>query len=178
MAVTYKIHPQHDNVVVMIFHGTKNSGNGAIDLIDLERVQKHSWYIKDASTTKKGYIAAKINGKTVKLHRFILDAAEDVLVDHKNRNPWDCRRINLKFATYSENNRNISLSKNNTSGKTGVHRSNARGNRSAKWVAQWQIDGKKMSKNFSVSVYGEENAEKMAREHIEKIHRELGFTSE
>lgn len=55
------------------------------------------------------------------LHRLLMDPPKDMVVDHINRNPLDNRRINLRVCTMEENNRNLSLRKNNSSGTMGVY---------------------------------------------------------
>ena len=37
------------------------------------------------------------------MHRVIMEAPHGVLIDHRNRNPLDNRRCNLRFATVSQN---------------------------------------------------------------------------
>jgi hypothetical protein len=58
--------------------------------------------------------------KTMYLHRQILNAPKGVLVDHRNRDPLDNRRANLRFATQSENMQNRGKRKNGTSKFIGV----------------------------------------------------------
>ena len=41
--------------------------------------------------------------------------------DHKDRNPFNNRKDNLRKASFAENSQNSSIRKNNTSGFTGVH---------------------------------------------------------
>ena len=43
---------------------------------------------------------------TVRMHREIMNAPAGLLVDHKNRNPLDNRRANLRLATHSQNMQN------------------------------------------------------------------------
>jgi len=71
-----------------------------------------------------GYVCIRINGYQYRASRlaFLYMTGEwpDELVDHANRDRSDDRWRNLRECTYSENNRNASISKNSTSGVTGV----------------------------------------------------------
>ena len=64
--------------------------------------------------------------------------------DHIDRNPLNNRRNNLRPATISENSYNKSKYKNNTSGVTGVNWNK----NSGKWVAQIQVNNKKMGLGY------------------------------
>jgi hypothetical protein len=44
--------------------------------------------------------------KTIRMHRDIMNAPSGLLVDHRNRNPLDNRRANLRLATHSQNMQN------------------------------------------------------------------------
>lgn len=56
------------------------------------------------------------------LHRIITGALVGEVVDHKNMNPLDNRRDNLRICTRAENNRNSRKRRTNTSGYKGVFR--------------------------------------------------------
>jgi hypothetical protein len=80
-------------------------GNGLMALIDdedLPRVEPFTWRIRDDGYVQRTWIE---EGRTRHelLHRFIMDASEDVLVDHENGDRWDCRKENLRVATFSQN---------------------------------------------------------------------------
>ena len=94
--------------------------HGGLFLVDADMVTDVSqkrWY-KDS----KGYIVSKDGGEKIFLHRFVLgySNADEVLVDHVNRNTTDCRRNNLRLVTAQQNAMNRSIGKNNTSGYVGV----------------------------------------------------------
>lgn len=76
-----------------------------IDDEDIDIFDKYNWHISDS-----GYIIWRglINGKkrTIRLHRLIMHADDDQIVDHINRNKLDNRKSNLRFVTCSENLRN------------------------------------------------------------------------
>lgn len=57
----------------------------------------------------------------VKLHRRLLNPPDNLIVDHKNGNPLDCRRANLRLATKAENSWNSRRPRNNTSGFKGAY---------------------------------------------------------
>ena len=54
------------------------------------------------------------------MHRIVLSANDDQVVDHINHHREDNRKCNIRLCTIKENNRNIGIRKNNTSGQTGI----------------------------------------------------------
>lgn len=58
--------------------------------------------------------------RLVYLHRLLLDAGPDQVVDHINGDRLDNRRANLRLVTPSENQQNRALPAHNTSGYKGV----------------------------------------------------------
>lgn len=74
---------------------------------DYRRVNRHSWrvHFSQGSKRKHGqpYARSTIKGKDVYLHRFIMNAPDDMHVDHINRCTLDNRRENLEILHYKEN---------------------------------------------------------------------------
>jgi len=56
------------------------------------------------------------------MHRILLGASEDAMVDHVNQIRSDNRKSNLRFATKSQNSINSDLPSNNSSGFKGVRK--------------------------------------------------------
>lgn len=80
-------------------------GNGLLALIDDEdflRVEPYTWRAREDGYIQRTWIE---EGKTYHelLHRFIMEAAEDEVVDHENGDRWDCQKHNLRVATLSQN---------------------------------------------------------------------------
>ena len=101
-----------------------------VDKEDFDKVKDICW-----SKNNGGYLAGNAgNSKTVMLHRYIMDAPDDMLVDpvHGSETKHDNRRSNLRLATCAQNNMNSKLNINNTSGCTGVYFNKE----TKKWVAQ------------------------------------------
>lgn len=105
------------------------------DKCDYDVVKNHTW-----GTSKGNRVVATINRKTVSIHRFILNPEEDKVIDHINGNPLDNRRSNLRICTIQENTFNAKVSKNNTSGVTGVWFSKEKN----KWYAEGKLNQKKI----------------------------------
>ena len=74
-----------------------------------------TWNINGA-----GYAGAWIGGKQIFLHRFIIGAKKGDEVDHVNGNKMDCRMVNLRCCTHSQNIANEGPRKHNKLGIKGV----------------------------------------------------------
>jgi len=85
-------------------NGVAGAGKFAkVDHEDYNMLIRHSWYYKE------GYALAKINNKEVRMHRYILQINDPlIIVDHINRNRLDNRRKNLRPFTFVENANNRS----------------------------------------------------------------------
>lgn len=72
-----------------------------IDEDMVEVLSKHKWI-------KRGVYIGRVEYKNKKqttylLHRIVMDAKPGELVDHKNQNPLDNRRENLRLCTRKQN---------------------------------------------------------------------------
>ena len=107
----------------------RNHNIRAYALISKNRVKDvipYKW-----SLNRKGYVVAKVNGKSVLLHKFLLPVKYGMFVDHINRNKLDCRDENLREVTPSQNSHNSKVRRNNSSG----HK-NIRQEKSGKWCVE------------------------------------------
>lgn len=64
---------------------------------DHENAQKYNW-----TTDLSGYVYNQTKNK-IYLHRMIMNPTGGLIVDHKNGDKLDNRRINLRNVNYSEN---------------------------------------------------------------------------
>ena len=167
----YEIDPDDNTKAFLYITGNKINGVVLIDTVDIERLSKHQWAIKDkVLDNHKHYVAAKINNRTVKMHRFLLGTTDrNIIVDHRDRDTLNNRKENLKEVTYSENNHNTKKRRVNVSGRTGVCLrkgtiAKSGNKRSDSWVAQVQIDGKIYMKSFAISLFENSDAAKAAAE--------------
>lgn len=125
-----------------IFHkdyieGLGNLGKSFyIDYEDYEKVKDLKW-----TCNSKGYWAHhELHEKSILLHRYIMETDKEVLVDHKDQNPCNNRRKNLRITNVQNNRFNTKPSIINKSGVIGVSESKTEG----KWVASIKINGKKI----------------------------------
>lgn len=123
-----------------------------------------------------GYIRIGINRKSTLLHRWVWEQLvgpipEGYVIDHINGITTDCRLLNLRCIPVKYNTRNTSKRIDNNSGTTGVSKLLDRG--MEYWRVSWvdPISGKRNSKKFRISKYGDDEAKRLAiqfREHIFK----------
>ena len=75
----------------------------------------------------------------IRMHRLILGLTDrDIIVDHIYHVKHDNRKSQIRICTNTESCRNASLSKNNSSGVTGVHFDNEK----QKWAATIKVNRK------------------------------------
>ena len=86
--------------------GYQNNGKKFyFDKDDYERVKKYNWsvngdeYVINTSAEYK-------DGIGMSMHRYLLDAPDDMVVDHINHIRYDNRKENLRICTQSQNNIN------------------------------------------------------------------------
>ena len=97
-----------------------------VDPEDYERINKYKWnaYRGYSSYYSKRKIYNRKNGseRTIYMHRYIMNAPEEMVVDHINHNGLDNRKVNLRLATRAENARYARKTKNKfSSDYKGVH---------------------------------------------------------
>lgn len=81
-----------------------------VDDADFERVQALRWSVSTSCGWPRAYHYAwdrsTRKARAIAMHRFIMDAPADKLVDHVNGNTLDNRRENLRLCSAGENARN------------------------------------------------------------------------
>lgn len=72
-----------------------------VDVEDVEKVASYKWHVSD-----NGYVINRTHGKTVRIHRLIMNTPKYMDTDHINHNKLDNRKTNLRICTRSANLRN------------------------------------------------------------------------
>jgi hypothetical protein len=125
----------YENYAHLIIYDKENNEKARIiiDLDDTKKIGQIHWHIN-----KNKYVT---NSKLkLYLHTYIMDKHiyNAHVVDHKNRNRLDCRKTNLRSATYKENGINKGKQSNNSSGYPGINWSKYH----EKWRVRVKINGK------------------------------------
>ena len=140
-----------------------------IDDEDYDKIKDYTWFVR--KNRKTFYCRTSIrNGKNIKqysLSRFIMSAKKGQMVDHINCNGLDNRKCNLRFCTYSENNRNRRKPKNNKSGFKGVNWDK----HSKKWRAHINVHKKFYNLGYFLTP---EEGHRAYCEAVKKYHGEYG----
>jgi hypothetical protein len=90
---TCEIIIENDIAKIDVLHGVY----AIIDKNQIDKIKNNVWcFSNDCVHSRK-------NGKSIKLHRVIMDAPEGTQIDHINGNSLDNRIINLRLATNTQN---------------------------------------------------------------------------
>lgn len=79
-----------------------------VDDEDYEIVNSMKWFARNSNgihyaSTYVGYFKVR---KMIHMHNFIMDEKIGFFIDHKDRNPLNNQKDNLRYCTISENNKN------------------------------------------------------------------------
>ena len=87
----------------------------SLDVEDYEKIKDCCWRINS-----EGYVISTANRKNLFMHRLIMNAPEDMVVDHINHDTADNRRNNLRCVSQSQNMQNARNNRRNPDGVKGV----------------------------------------------------------
>lgn len=149
----------------------RRSGKGGIRL--MKAVGEVAGYMNG-----DGYLSTKLFGSLYKNHRIVWCLFHNHIdhklqIDHIDGDRGNNKIENLRLVTRTVNNRNSTVSRNNTTGVTGVSlMSNNDGN--FYYTAHWQnLDGGFKQKYFSIDKLGETEAFRLACEYRTRMIKEL-----
>lgn len=90
-----------------------------VDDEDYPLLNRFNWWAFKSRYTY--YAQARIGGKMVLVHRLIMPARKNQIIDHKDNNGLNNQKNNLRVCSFSQNNQNSKNREHNTSGFRGVH---------------------------------------------------------
>jgi hypothetical protein len=115
--------------------------------------------------------AVRLRFQGVSLARVILGVEEHLVPDHKDGNPLNCQRDNLRIATRQQNSCNQKIRSTNTSGYKGVSWHSRR----YKWQAYIMVNYKRVY----LGLFGTaEDAAKAYNEKAKELHGEFARLNE
>ena len=151
---------------------TSNGDPFYFDKEDYDLIKDTDWHFGGRLENRR-YLRGLYKGKDICMHRLIMGVLDNsnVVVDHIKANSQnDNRKENLRITTQARNCRNRNISKNNTSGRTGVS-FNKKNN---KYAAYIMVGGKQKWLGNYVNFDDAVNARMLAEE---KYYREYSFNN-
>lgn len=108
------------------------------DKEDYDKIKEYSWWYDGRYVIAHSLKNDKYTTDIIRLHRVVMDIGdrEKINVDHKNLIRYDCRKINLRRATDSQNAMNKNYLASSSTGVVGVNK------QKDKWSASITKNGK------------------------------------
>ena len=111
-----------------------------VDVEDYEKLAQEDWHLWESGSYNQ-YAIRYEEGKSLKMHRVIMNAPAGFVVDHKNGEGLDNRKTNLRITTQAQNQYNRKKYKGKTTSQyKGVHRKHDR----KKYIAKIRCNGKRI----------------------------------
>lgn len=171
-----KNHYKIEGNVCLIYPNGKNKLDVIlIDKEDLPLISNYSWrvsYVHNGNY-KRAETSAVINGKhtVLQLGRFLLNAPSGLYVDHKNLNPLDNTRNNIRLCTPKENSRNAPKTRQK---RSSIYKGVSWHKHKNKWIAMCAIN----SKNKFIGYFSDEiQAAKAYDIKAKELHGEFAKTN-
>lgn len=150
---------EHEDYISLIIARNNERYEILIDIDDYDKINRYNWCV-----SHDGYIVGTLeNRKQVKLHRYIMNCPNELVVDHINHNKLDNRKSNLRLATVQENSMNQRKPKNNTSGYKNIRMKNN------KYEISVMVEGKRHYASASTL----EEAIKIRDKMLDELHKEF-----
>ncbi|MGL5764690.1 MAG: HNH endonuclease [Sarcina sp.] len=160
------------NVVVIEFTHRKfqTKVQTEMDMCTFEKYGLNIYPKYNARAKIKWYIM--VGGVDKFLHILISDKPKNMLVDHIDRNPLNNKKDNLRTVSVQVNIINRDIQNNNTSGVTGVKKTFSKKGVLNGFRSVCRINGKNLTKWFSIKKYGYEEAREMAIKERQRFSKE------
>ena len=121
----------------------KNGAFVTLDSADIELVSGREWRLHYRRDGGPSGVASGKHPNIVLMHRVIAGAKAGEIVDHKDGDPLNNTRQNLRLCSHAQNMRNSRRHTNNRSGFKGVYLDTSKAGR--RWRAEIRVDGTKYS---------------------------------
>lgn len=115
-----------------------------IDESDYHVIKEYNWCISKSEKNRLYVTSSVWKGNKLYLHRVIAGAKRHEIIDHKNGDPLDNRRDNLRVCSQAMNCHNQGLRSNSSTGFKGVHFYKSR----QKFVAEITVNYKRISLGY------------------------------
>lgn len=132
-----------DDCAIMIVKRLDENIEVLLDIEDVERVKSlGAWQaLVDTTLQKTSYYIIHRKAPYVRLHRYIMNCPDNMVIDHINHNTLDNRKANLRICTTFENQQNL---RSKLTEQTGVYLRTTRNI----WVANITMNNKRYYKEF------------------------------